>query len=362
MGSICGSISGRARVSTAGIHDTGNVLSELVSPQSARARNETTCRALVALLDENATLREQLVAYMDVQVPPYFQGYIGTLDPLALKVLSFWFGMDYDGATITPEAYHLWFGKSSETDLEISMMFEVYLDKAAAGMYDHWMATPLGVVALLMLMDQFPRNIYRNTARAFAYDWKAIIVTQQALAQGHDDLLTDLEKVWLYLVLTHTEDITTQERCVALATAKLVKMETGFQKMWNLIFQKHLVVIEKFGRFPHRNSVLMRPSTAEEEKFVNDPSYRFDLPVKLEVDKHTGHANFIFISDDAKEMQSFSSSQTVTDMINALPSLDLEVSKQLRLNRRLGANHASWCAGPGVPLITPCSKTLSTFT
>lgn len=251
-----------------------------------------------ALKKENHYLRQQVTALLDVQVPEYFRPKVDKLDPLALKVLSYWFGANYDGKTVTPDAYHLWFGKSLDHDLEISMQFEQHLANTAAGMYDHWCQEPLGVVALVILMDQFPRNIYRNTARAYSFDWKAVVVAQEALKQCMDDRLTDLEKVWIYLVLTHCEDLTSQKLCVEVSETKLLEMDEGFRKMWNMIFYKHLVVIEKFGRFPHRNAFLMRPSTAEEENFVNDPSYRFDLPVELEINPQTGEAKFIFLSGD----------------------------------------------------------------
>lgn len=250
-------------------------------------------------------------------VPDHFADLVGKLDPLAIQVLSFWFGQDYDGQTISPEAYQLWFGKSAETDLDITARFEKHLDDVANGKHDHWAQEPLGVVALLVLMDQFPRNIYRNTARAFAYDWKAIVIAQEALKAGFDDKLSNLERVWIYLVLTHTEDLVSQQQCVNLAKEKLTTMCPGFRKMWNVIFEKHLVVIEKFGRFPHRNQFLRRPSTPQESQFVNDPSYRFDLPVKLELDPNTGEAKFIFLGDGAGSEPAESECETEAMMTHA---------------------------------------------
>jgi len=121
-------------------------------------------------------------------------------------------------------------------------------------------------------------------------------VVQRALDLGQDDRLSVLERVWLYLVLTHAEDIAAQEYCVQLAEQKLGDMERGFLEVWRLIFQSHLEVVQKFGRFPHRNIFLMRPSTHEEEVFLNNPKYRFDLPVRLDVDSHTGNVRFTFIA------------------------------------------------------------------
>lgn len=247
----------------------------------------------------NSTLRQQGVDLLDMPVPECFSVGVHRLDPLAVKVLSFWFGTTYDVKTITPKAYDLWFGKSVETDDIMSKHFKSYLAKAAEGKYDHWAKEPLGVVALLLLLDQFPRNIYRNTAGAYRYDWKAGVIAHNALQANMDARLHDLEKVWIYLVLTHTEDLTSQKLCVKLAEENLLQMDENYRQMWKTIFQKHLLVIERFGRFPHRNTLLGRPSTPEEETFVKDPLFRFDLPVKFEIDPQTNEAKFIFLSQSS---------------------------------------------------------------
>lgn len=227
-----------------------------------------------------------------VQVADYFSH--EGLEYLPLMILSFWFGPVYDGATITPSAYDLWFGKSEETDAKIANLFKSLLVSAAEGEFDHWCKTPWGTLALVILLDQFPRNIYRNNKESFKYDWKAQYEVRLALQRHQDDALTDLEKVWFYLVLTHTEDLHAQKQCVALANEKLVNMPEMFRKMWNTIFEKHLTVIERFGRFPHRNKFQLRESTPEEAEFLDDPTFRFDLPVVLIVDPVTGEAKFIF--------------------------------------------------------------------
>ena len=108
--------------------------------------------------------------------------------------------------------------------------------------------------------------------------------------------MSPLERVRFYLVLTHTEDLQLQRLCVALGNQKLDGMEEQFKAMWQMIFKKHLVVIEKFGRFAHRNKALKRIPSKLEEQFVNDPVYRFDLPVKISFDAVTGMAKFEFVS------------------------------------------------------------------
>jgi uncharacterized protein (DUF924 family) len=231
----------------------------------------------------------------------FLQDKFKNLPPLALRVLSYWFGLDYDGINVAPKQYHLWFGKSEETDREIKLLFGSHLEAAANGMYDAWAEEPLGMVALNILLDQFPRNIYRNTARSFGYDWKALSLTSEAINSQKDDQLTVMERVWLYLVFTHAEDKEVQNQCVMLAKDKLCDMEANFRKMWITIFEKHETVIEKFGRFPHRNKFMCRKSTADEEEFVNDLKFRFDLPVVLTVDPETGTAGFNFVSSEPAE-------------------------------------------------------------
>lgn len=230
-------------------------------------------------------------------VSPYFKrDEFKELDALALRILSFWFGDDYDGHGVSIDQYDLWFGKSEETDEHIRAKFKEYLVPCADGHYDHWAKHPLGVVALAILMDQFPRNIYRNSPRSFSYDWKALATVWPAIRAGMDDRLQVFERVWLYLVFTHAEDLEVQKKCVELGTTKLEEMDENWKKMWIVIFEKHRKVIEDFGRFPHRNVQMYRDSTEEEAEFVKDESFRFDLPVQCTIDPVTGKPKFVFVA------------------------------------------------------------------
>merc|ERR1712241_1062311 len=102
-------------------------------------------------------LELQVHAMMSTLVGPYFlQAQFNKLPPLALRILTYWFGKDYDGINVAPKQYHLWFGKSEETDREIKLLFGGHLDAAADGLYDEWAQDPLGIVALDILLDQFP--------------------------------------------------------------------------------------------------------------------------------------------------------------------------------------------------------------
>lgn len=215
---------------------------------------------------------------------------------LARIILTFWFGPEYDGTTasVPVEKWGLWFGKSDDTDMIINTMFKEHTDACSTEKFDHWTDTPLGTLALLILMDQFSRNLWRNKAQGFSFDWKALNIAQTALMKGTDKLLTEAEKVWLYVVLTHAEDLHVQQQCVALAEANLMEMDEIYRNVWINIYKKHLYVIEKFGRFPHRNKCFQRPSTDEESVFLNDPSCRFDLPAKLVEDPETHERKFVF--------------------------------------------------------------------
>lgn len=265
--------------------------------------NKHLVHRVLELEHENTSLKSQLQTMLHTEVSPYFlERFQHELDPLALKILSFWFGKDYDGHSVSPEKYMLWFGKSEATDLEIDLAYKGQLDNVVNGLYDHWNEHPYGTLALVILMDQFPRNIFRNNARSFAYDWKACLLAREGIFQRQcDNEMSPIERVWLYLVFTHAEDLKSQQECVNFGKTKLDGMEKVFKQMWQMIFEKHLVVIEKFGRFPHRNKFLKRPGTPEEEEFVNDPKFRFDLPVKLNIDPQTGKAAFTFIKEKEED-------------------------------------------------------------
>jgi len=287
------------------IKDLGEAISHLLQHREQEAKTEESedvARFEKQLHDKDLRIQDlelQIQAMMSTFVGSYFlQKRFEKLPPLALRILTYWFGQDYDGTNVAPKQYHLWFGKSEETDREIRLLFGSHLDAAANGMYDAWAEEPLGMVALDILLDQFPRNIFRNTARSFGYDWKALSLTSVAIRSKKDDELTVMERVWLYLVFTHAEDKEVQKQCVTLAKEKLCDMEINFQNMWNGIFVKHQTVIDKFGRFPHRNKFMCRTSTPEEEDFVNDVRFRFDLPVNLTVDPVTGAASFNFVSSE----------------------------------------------------------------
>ncbi|MBV7267200.1 DUF924 family protein [Erythrobacter ani] len=173
----------------------------------------------------------------------------------AVEVLHFWF------LELMPEH---WFGGSDAVDNACESRFGGTLAEAAAGKLDHWAETPRGLLALVIVLDQFSRNIHRDTARAFAQDDKAQELVRQALEREWDDKLGMDERQFLYMPLMHAEDRTLQELCLDKfkAMAETASRIVGFA-------EKHQAIVERFGRFPYRNQVLGRESTAEERDFID---------------------------------------------------------------------------------------------
>ncbi|KAI8999552.1 hypothetical protein DFJ74DRAFT_144476 [Hyaloraphidium curvatum] len=191
------------------------------------------------------------------------------IDPLAMDVLRFWF------PPTLSECLNLWFGKDPETDKTIEQRFGSAVRDARVGKLDSWINSPLETVALLILLDQFSRNIFRHSAETFSCDPMALSVVTRSLYYGYPSKMSKLEAVFFALVLTHSENLHHQQLCIEMwegIVAALPKDDP--LRKFDTIFLKHLQVIERFGRFPHRNEVLGRDSTAEEVEFLGDPSYR----------------------------------------------------------------------------------------
>lgn len=185
---------------------------------------------------------------------------------LTRQILDFWFGAPDSDAYGKPR--EVWF-KSDETfDAEISERFETALGQAAAGAHDGLAETADGALALTILLDQFPRNIYRGTPRAFAFDPRALAVARQALEAGHDQAVAPFQRTFLYLPFEHSESLADQERSVALFTT--LGIENGIDYAI-----RHRDIIVRFGRFPHRNAILGRESTPEELSFLEQPDSAF---------------------------------------------------------------------------------------
>lgn len=191
----------------------------------------------------------------------------------AQSVLSFWFG-DPEQPDGTFEARRkLWFGKSEETDRQIYQQFHSLYAQAATGELDHWQQEPESTLALVLVLDQFPRNMFRDSPQSFATDARAKAVAERAIAHQYDQALTPEQRLFLYLPLEHSENIDDQHRSVALFET-LLSEAPHLQEAYDYAL-RHRDVIERFGRFPHRNEILGRSSTPEEQEFLKQPGSRF---------------------------------------------------------------------------------------
>jgi uncharacterized protein (DUF924 family) len=186
-------------------------------------------------------------------------------------VLEFWFGAP--GSDEHGLMRKCWFEKDPAFDEEIRRRFLTLLDEAAAGRLDGWADRPESLLALIVLLDQFPRNLFRNTPRAFATDARALALAQQAVAQGFDAQLMPVARAFIYLPFEHCEELDTQDRAVTLFAA-LAKHSEKFASYLDYA-ERHRDVIRRFGRFPHRNAILGRTSTPEEIEFLARPGSGF---------------------------------------------------------------------------------------
>lgn len=182
-------------------------------------------------------------------------------DPARIdEVLAFWFG------ELTPED---WFAGGEAVDAKVRERFaDLHEALREEGAPESWRATARGMAAAVIALDQFPRNLYRDDARAFAADAAALALAKEALARGLDRDMTEDQRRFLYLPFEHSEDPAEQERSVELFAA------LGDERSLEYAV-RHRVVIDRFGRFPHRNEALGRASTAEEIEFLAGPNAPF---------------------------------------------------------------------------------------
>jgi uncharacterized protein (DUF924 family) len=155
-----------------------------------------------------------------------------------------------------------WFRKDAAFDEEIRARFLPSIAAAGGGRLAHWEATPEGALALVILLDQFPRNVFRGCAGAFAADPLARAVADRAIARGFDQRVPDAERQFFYLPFEHSETLVDQERCLALMRA----LGNADHLKWA---ELHADIIRRFGRFPHRNPALERITTAAEQAFLD---------------------------------------------------------------------------------------------
>ena len=186
------------------------------------------------------------------------------------QVLDFWFGQPNE-----PEygqQRKVWFIKDPAFDKEVRSHFLVAYNQAAQGKLDAWREYSLSCLALIIILDQFPRNMFRKTPQAFATDTQALQIAQEAVMRGFDQKLLPVQRWFVYLPWEHSENLHHQKRCLELFT----QLANDPQSASTIEYaHKHKAVIESFGRFPHRNKILNRQSTKEEKEFLSQPGSSF---------------------------------------------------------------------------------------
>jgi uncharacterized protein (DUF924 family) len=184
-------------------------------------------------------------------------------------VLDFWFGTEGSPASGTVRG--LWFTNSEATDAEIRERFGATIDAALQGQLGHWAESADGALALILVLDQFTRNVFRDTPRAFAGDAAALGYARHLVYSGADRHYGTLQRWFIYMPFEHSESLVDQYESVRLFAA-LADDGEGAPLDWA---RKHFDVIQRFGRFPHRNAILGRASTPEETEFLSRPGSRF---------------------------------------------------------------------------------------
>ena len=184
-------------------------------------------------------------------------------------VLDFWFGEIRDGWT-AEDRNKLWFG-GAENDAEIIRRFGAALERAGRGELDGWAETPSGILALIVMLDQFTRVVHRGTARAFSNDARALALAESALAREWDADMPPPHRQFLTMPLMHCEDVARQNRCVELFAALAEALPPSRRKIGENALthaREHRDIVAQFGRFPHRNKIMGRENTPEEEKWL----------------------------------------------------------------------------------------------
>jgi len=186
------------------------------------------------------------------------------------EILDFWFGCE--GEEGYGEFRETWFTKDPEFDREIRDRFEPVYEDAAAGGLDHWKSEARSCLALIIVLDQFPRNMYRGDARMYAADEKAREAARHAIEHAYDRELSPYGRLFAYLPFEHSEELDDQRLSVELFGGLATEM--GSEDLLGYAV-RHLEIVERFGRFPHRNEILGRRTTPEEAKFLSGPDSSF---------------------------------------------------------------------------------------
>lgn len=194
------------------------------------------------------------------------------------SVLSFWFGSSQLASEISKQQKSLWWSKNDKIDTEIIQRFQGLVDGVKKDKYSHWGETPPGLLATIICLDQFPRNMYRGKAQSFSYDRFALEYAKLFVSKNFDKELPLIYRVFGYIPFEHSENIEDQERSVELYLNLVNEVREEDKNLFEGFYQfalKHYEFIQEFGRFPHRNSILGRESTKQELEFLAQPGSSF---------------------------------------------------------------------------------------
>jgi len=189
-------------------------------------------------------------------------------------VLAFWFGQQRDG--FASDAHRkLWFAGGAAFDAEIREQFIGTVAAVTSGDIDGWLTQPRNRLAYILVCDQFPRHLFRGTGEAFNFDPQALDAARSGIATGMDHELTFDERAFFYMPLEHSEVLLDQHACVGLFSLLRDRTPEGFRHLTGASLKyahQHRDIVLRFGRFPHRNALLQRPSTPQELKFLEEGS------------------------------------------------------------------------------------------
>ena len=193
-------------------------------------------------------------------------------------ILSFWFKDQALSAPQIDRRMDIWFGSDAAFDHEIETEFAADIEQASAGQLGHWAEEPHGRLALILLIDQFRRNIYRNTAQAFEMDQVALKLCVEGAMEKKDRGLSPIQRAFFYMPLQHSESPKVQAKACELFNKLAEAVSPTYRETFSTIAQfaeLHRDIVDQFGRFPHRNQLLGRANTAEEDEYLGGDSPDF---------------------------------------------------------------------------------------
>lgn len=189
------------------------------------------------------------------------------------RILHYWFGVLKGPESYPEDKASRWFAKNEKVDNAIREEFLPYLEAEGRGELEYWCASPHGTLAMILLLDQFPRNIYRDKATAYSHDSKALSLSLDGIKRELDNTLYPVERAFFYMPLMHAENMEVQRLSVEYFQTLLDAAPSNLRDALER-FRDHAIIhhdtIKRFGRYPHRNQVLGRSNTEEEDKFLTE--------------------------------------------------------------------------------------------